>query len=118
MMKRKPHDEESQSPKGLQDAPPENAASLASSSFGGSSGSASNNPILLARLVLRKVLTMLTSDDQSDDGRDSYAHGIVSLVKDIFTGMVVGLVVISSIIFLDREFVHLHLVSHHLIPLF
>lgn len=98
-MKRVPRDEESQARKGVDASLPENATGVASSSFGGSSGgAASHNPILLTKLVLRKVLTMITSDDGSDISRG------LPLIKDIFRGMILGFVVISSIIFLDREF--------------
>eukprot|EP00956_Cyclotella_meneghiniana_P005077 scaffold6286_cov48-Cyclotella_meneghiniana.AAC.6 len=51
---------------------------------------------------------MLTTDDGSDDIRSLP----LSLVKDVLTGMVVGFVVISSVIFLDHINI-LHIQSAH-----
>ena len=105
MFKRRRPQEEKEQPQvprisnDLDDAPPANDSDDASSSIGVSSGSASSNPILLVKMVMRRVLTLITIDD---DGRD---YSPVKVLKEILIGLIWGLIVIVCLIFLDCEFV-------------
>ena len=100
-----PDDKESQSSKGLDAVPPANATSIAPSSLGGSSSSPANNPIFLAKMVMRKVLSILITDDEGGDvGPSVEGYSVIGFLKDVLIGVAMGLVTISLMIFLDREF--------------
>ena len=57
--------------------------------------------MLLVKMVMRRVLTLITRDD---DGRD---YSPVKVLKEILIGLVWGLIVIVCLIFLDCEFMAL-----------
>ena len=69
-------------------------------------------------MVLRKVLTILTTDDDGDVGPAMEGYSIVAFLKDVIIGIAMGLATISVLIFLDREFIYhaifpdLHRVSY------
>eukprot|EP00956_Cyclotella_meneghiniana_P027414 scaffold61242_cov53-Cyclotella_meneghiniana.AAC.4 len=108
-----PDDKESQSSKGLDAVPPANATSIAPSSLGGSSSSPANNPIFLAKMVIRKVLSILITDDEGGDvGPSVEGYSVIGFLKDVLIGVVMGLVTISLMIFLDHINV-IHLQSAH-----
>ena len=65
-----------------------------------------HNPFFIARLVLRKVCELITSDEHEKD------FTIIGLLKDIVIGIVFGLVSVSVLIFLDHKDV-IHLQSAH-----
>lgn len=88
------------------------SASVPSVLDGSSSAAASGgNPILLAKMVLRKVLTIVVSDADESAPAGSDGYGPISLLKDVFVGTVFGLVTISMLIFMDREFT---LITHNM----
>ena len=104
MFKRRRPQEEKEQPQAprisndLDDAPPANDSDDASSSIGVPSGSASSNPILLVKMVMRRVLTLIITDD------DRRGYSPVRVMKDIFVGLIWGLFIIVCLIFLDCEF--------------
>ena len=70
-----------------------------------------HNPFFVARMVLRKVGELITSDDEDEDNITS-SGGIIALLRDIVIGIVFGLVSVSILIFLDHKDV-IHLQSAH-----
>ncbi|KAL3777804.1 hypothetical protein ACHAW5_001782 [Stephanodiscus triporus] len=69
------------------------------------------NPVAIARMVLRKVGHLLIKDDE--DAEDiTTAGGIIALLKDIFIGMMIGIVCVSVLVFLDHKNV-IHMQSAH-----
>ena len=104
-MKRTPNDEESQSLINTLDvAPQQNVNTIVSSALGGSTRPTSINPILLGNMVLRKVFLILTTDDVNETGLGMNGYSPITLMKDALKGTVLGLVAISCLVFLDREF--------------
>jgi hypothetical protein len=69
-----------------------------------------HNPLFVARLVLRKVGELITSDEDEDNIASS--GGIITFLRDIVIGIVFGLVSVSVLIFLDHKDV-IHLQSAH-----
>jgi len=69
-----------------------------------------HNPFFVARLVLRKVGELITSDEDEDNIASS--GGIITFLRDIVIGIVFGLVSMSVLIFLDHKDV-IHLQSAH-----
>jgi hypothetical protein len=69
-----------------------------------------HNPFFIARLVLRKVCELITSDEDEQDITSSV--GIIGLLKDIVIGIVFGLVSVSILVFLDHKGV-IHTQSAH-----
>ena len=59
------------------------------------------NPVFIARLVLRKVCELITSDEDEPDITSSV--GIIGLLKDIVIGIVFGLISVSILVFLDHK---------------
>ena len=56
-------------------------------------------------MVMRKVLSILTTDDEGGDvGPSVEGYSVIGFLKDVLIGVVMGLVTISIMIFLDREF--------------
>jgi hypothetical protein len=76
---------------------------------GASTSAATSNPLLVAKLLARKVLHGLMSDDQ--DANDT-SGGVIPLFKDIIIGVTFGVVTISFMIFLDHINI-IHLQSAH-----
>ncbi|KAL7438530.1 hypothetical protein ACHAXM_006334 [Skeletonema potamos] len=70
------------------------------------------NPLMLARLVVRKFILLLTTDDEEDFSTPlGYTVG---LLKDIILGVVFGILTISFVVVLDhRNVIHLES-AHHL----
>ena len=62
-------------------------------------GAALNNPIFLAKIIFRKVITLLLTSDEEDITQPG---GIITLLKDIITGVILGVLTISILIFLDH----------------
>ncbi|KAL3782941.1 hypothetical protein ACHAWO_011390 [Cyclotella atomus] len=98
----------------LDAAPPTNATSASAPSVlgGGSSSGPGGNPILLAKMVLRKVLTIVTSDNDESAVVGGDGYGPITLLKDVFIGTIFGLVTISMLIFMDHLNI-IHLQSAH-----
>ena len=69
-----------------------------------------HNPLFVARLVLRKVGELITSDEDEDNIASS--GGIITFLRDIVIGIVFGLLTVSFLIFLDHKDV-IHLQSAH-----
>ena len=69
-----------------------------------------HNPLFVARLVLRKVGELITSDEDEDNIASS--GGIITFLRDIVIGIVFGLVSVSVLIFLDHKGV-IHMQSAH-----
>ena len=65
-----------------------------------------HNPFFIARLVLRKVCELITSDEDEKD------FTIIGLLKDILIGIVFGLISVSTLVFLDHKGV-IHMQSAH-----
>ena len=79
------------------------AAASTSNSFSGGGGS-SHNPVFLAKVIFQKVVTLLISSDEEDLTQPG---GIITLLKDIILGVILGVLTISTLIFLDhRNIVH------------
>lgn len=65
---------------------------------------ASHNPVFLAKLVISKVMNLLLASDEQDVTQPG---GFVTLLKDIIVGVILGVLTISTLIFLDhRNIVH------------
>lgn len=86
---------------------PQDKGSPSTKSLSASSG---HNPIFLAKVILRKVITNLTSDEEN--GTNDEAFGIIAVLRDIIVGIILGVVTISVMIFLDHRNV-IHLQSAH-----
>ncbi len=86
------------------------ASPYAASSTPVTSSHRSNHPAVLARMVLRKVFYLLTSDEDQDDITTS--GGIIALLKDIVIGITIGIAAVSMLVFLDHKDV-IHLQSAH-----
>ena len=69
-------------------------------------------------MVLRKVLTIVMTDDDETAPSGMNGYGAITLLKDIFVGTLFGLVTISFLIFLDRKFMRVLLILCTLIHLF
>lgn len=70
-----------------------------------------HNPILLAKLVGRRFLHLMLSEEDADPSSLGFAIG---LLKDIILGIVFGVLTISLVIVLDhRNIIHLQS-AHHL----
>jgi hypothetical protein len=54
-------------------------------------------------MVLRKVLTIVTSDNDESAVVGGDGYGPITLLKDVFIGTIFGLVTISMLIFMDRK---------------
>lgn len=66
--------------------------------------SLSHNPVFLAKVVFQKVIGLVISSDEEDL---SQPGGIITLLKDIILGVILGVLTISALIFLDhRDVVH------------
>lgn len=78
------------------------AAASASSSFSAPPGGGHNHrhPVFLARVILRKVFLILATSDEEDVNRPG---GILSLLKDVIVGVIMGLILISIAILLDHR---------------
>jgi hypothetical protein len=74
-------------------------------------GRLQHNPFFVARLVLRKVGELITSDDDNEDNITS-SVGIIAFLRDLVIGIVFGLLTVSFLIFLDHKDV-IHLKSAH-----
>jgi hypothetical protein len=65
------------------------------------------NPVIVAKMVLRKVGHLLTSNDEGADDITTFG-GIIALLKDIVLGITLGMIGVSTLVFLDhRNVVHL-----------
>jgi len=65
---------------------------------------AGHNPILLAKIIFRKVVDIMVASEEEDL---SQPGGIITLLKDIILGVILGVLTISCLIFLDhRNIVH------------
>mmetsp|Transcript_1157 Transcript_1157/g.2492 ORF Transcript_1157/g.2492 Transcript_1157/m.2492 type:complete len:239 (+) Transcript_1157:278-994(+) len=68
-------------------------------------GGGGHNPVFLAKVVARKVFDIIMADD--DDADLMTVAGIVTLLKDIILGVILGVLTISFLILLDhRNIVH------------
>ncbi|KAL7483204.1 hypothetical protein ACHAW6_008847 [Cyclotella cf. meneghiniana] len=70
------------------------------------------NPTLYAKLIARKVFTILSSDEDETAPSAANGYGIITLLKDITIGTIFGVLTISFLIFLDHINV-IHLQSAH-----
>mmetsp|Transcript_45677 Transcript_45677/g.95860 ORF Transcript_45677/g.95860 Transcript_45677/m.95860 type:complete len:244 (+) Transcript_45677:116-847(+) len=62
------------------------------------------NPVFLARAIFRKVLVLLVATDEKDITQPG---GIVTLIKDILVGIILGVICVSALIILDhRNVIH------------
>ena len=69
-----------------------------------------HNPFFIARLVLRKVCDLIANDADDEDITSSV--GIIALLKDILIGIVVGVISVSTLVFLDHKGL-IHMQSAH-----
>jgi len=84
---------------------PQGKGSPPTESFSAPSG---HNPIILAKIIFRKVISHLTSDEEDGTANESFGFGIISVLRDVALGSIMGVIAISIIIFLDhRDVVHL-----------
>ncbi|KAL3780362.1 hypothetical protein ACHAW5_007120 [Stephanodiscus triporus] len=69
-----------------------------------------NNPVIVAKMVLRKVgRLLLTNDEEGADDVTTFG-GIIALMKDIVIGITLGMIGVSTLVFLDhRNVIHLPL---------
>lgn len=67
------------------------------------------NPVFLAKVIFRKVFELLTSSDEDDITRPG---GMLTLAKDIILGILLGVMTVSTLIFLDHRNVF-HFQSAH-----
>jgi len=58
-----------------------------------------NNPVFLAKVIMNKVVALLVSSDEEDITRPG---GIITLLKDVIVGVIMGVMTISAFIFLDH----------------
>jgi hypothetical protein len=66
---------------------------------------AGHNPILLAKIIFRKVVDLMVASEEDDL---SQPGGIITLLKDVIIGVILGVLAMSCLIFLDhRNIVHL-----------
>ena len=80
------------------------SASSASDSVSPGPGGSTHDPVFLAKVIARKVMTLLVSSDEDDITQPG---GVVTLLKDIILGVILGVLTISTLIFLDhRDIVH------------
>ena len=96
---------------GVGNVPPATAFAAASSadSFAAPSGvGSSKNPIFLAKAILRKVITLMSSNDEDV----TRVGGIVTLLKDIVIGFIIALFYMAAIMFLDHRNI-IHVQSAH-----
>ena len=64
-----------------------------------------HNPVFLAKVIFQKVATLLLSSNDEED--ITQPGGIITLLKDIILGVILGVLTISTLIFLDhRDVVH------------
>ena len=70
---------------------------------------ASHDPVFLAKVIFRKVITLLMSSDEEDLTQPG---GIITLLKDIIVGIILGVLTISILIFLDHHNI-VHFQSAH-----
>jgi len=67
-------------------------------------GGSTHNPVFLAKVIFKKVVSLLVSSDEEDITQPG---GVVTLLKDIILGVILGVLTISTLIFLDhRDVVH------------
>jgi hypothetical protein len=83
----------------------------ATSSKPATAGRLQHNPFFVARLVLRKVGELITSDDDNEENITS-SEGIIAFLRDLVIGIVFGLLSVSILIFLDHKDV-IHMQSAH-----
>mmetsp|Transcript_24217 Transcript_24217/g.36052 ORF Transcript_24217/g.36052 Transcript_24217/m.36052 type:complete len:268 (-) Transcript_24217:165-968(-) len=124
-----PEDEENQSQSLLNNAPPRAAAAPRSFTQPSSASSSSSspaisafdamaaatntqNPLMLAKLVARKFILLLTTEQEEDP--NTRVGFTVALLKDVILGVVFGFLTISFAIVLDhRNIIHIQS-AHHL----
>ena len=87
------------------------APAAATSSKPATAGRLQHNPFFVARLVLRKVGELITSDDDNEENITS-SEGIIAFLRDLVIGIVFGLLSVSILIFLDHKDV-IHMQSAH-----
>ena len=76
------------------------------------SATRTQNPIMLAKLIFRKFLHLLTTDEDESDPRTPFGYTI-ALLKDIILGIVFGFLTISFAIVLDhRNIIHFQSAHH------
>mmetsp|Transcript_31438 Transcript_31438/g.58111 ORF Transcript_31438/g.58111 Transcript_31438/m.58111 type:complete len:244 (-) Transcript_31438:615-1346(-) len=93
-----PPQEDIEAPKDKGKASNAFAVASASNSGGG------HNPVFLAKVIFRKVFNLLVTSDEEDITQPG---GIITLFKDIIVGIILGVLTISTLIFLDhRDVVH------------
>mmetsp|Transcript_48520 Transcript_48520/g.103248 ORF Transcript_48520/g.103248 Transcript_48520/m.103248 type:complete len:253 (+) Transcript_48520:124-882(+) len=67
---------------------------------------AGHNPVFLAKVILRKVVALIMAPDE-EDGDSSEEFSIISLLRDIVLGVVMGVVTIAIFMVLDhRDIIH------------
>lgn len=67
---------------------------------------ANHNPVFLAKAIFRKVVDILSSDEEEDVAILT-PGGILSLLKDLVLGIIFGVMAVSFLIFLDhRNVIH------------
>ncbi|KAL7534017.1 hypothetical protein ACHAWF_004695 [Thalassiosira exigua] len=83
---------------------PKPAAAAGAFSAASPSAGSSHNPVFLAKAVIRKVVTLLMASDEEDLTQPG---GVVTLLKDVILGVILGVITISFLIFLDhRDVIH------------
>mmetsp|Transcript_13990 Transcript_13990/g.22968 ORF Transcript_13990/g.22968 Transcript_13990/m.22968 type:complete len:270 (-) Transcript_13990:203-1012(-) len=76
-----------------------------------STATSTQNPLMLAKLILRKFLILLTNEEETDP--TTTLGYTVALLKDIIIGIVFGFLTISFAIVLDhRNIIHIQSAHH------
>ena len=85
------------------------ATAFATASATDSMPAGSHNPVFIAKIIFRKVAELLISTDEEDLTQPA---GIITLLKDIVLGIILGVLTISVLIFLDHHNI-VHFQSAH-----
>eukprot|EP00581_Thalassiosira_minuscula_P018149 CAMPEP_0183716204 /NCGR_PEP_ID=MMETSP0737-20130205/10196_1 /TAXON_ID=385413 /ORGANISM="Thalassiosira miniscula, Strain CCMP1093" /LENGTH=177 /DNA_ID=CAMNT_0025945437 /DNA_START=35 /DNA_END=565 /DNA_ORIENTATION=+ len=69
-----------------------------------------HNPVFLIKVIFKKVFTLLIMSDEDDISKPG---GVITLLKDIVLGIILGVFCISTLIFLDhRDVIHIQSAHH------
>lgn len=99
-------EEDVEAPKDKGDSPKAGATAFAAASASDSHAApgSTHNPVFLFKVILRKVLTLLVTAEEEDLTRPG---GMITLLKDVVLGIILGVLTISTLIFLDhRDVIH------------
>lgn len=101
-------EEDVEAPKDKNSPTKTSTASADASSSESSSARTGHDPVFLAKVIFRKVVELLASEDEDgDEEPSSIISTLVSTLRDVVMGITVGVVMISLLVFLDhRDIIH------------